>query len=280
MKPTKPERVEVGSRWQCGDRRSTVTRLEDAARTRKVWLRYDDTEREVYSPEELFVGASPSYVYLGTTAGIGVAAPMAENKDGYPVGCLSCGAKLSEEEAYECDACDEDGYGARTDAWHAGARDFPRRAPSAATPTPARDEGRSCSTCHGVHGEPPCPPGWPKASAPKLREVSTNGKPGSWVPYSSNSGYPFDTYRHRRENGVVVMAGPPRGYNGKTWEQHVVGDQNMRVGMRQRDHENPSAGRRLTAMMAPPPRQPSKPLPVPSAHSMLWGGLFNILGGR
>lgn len=47
----------------------------------------------------------------------------------------------------------------------------------------------------------------------------------------------------------IDLGSEPRGYGGKTWAEHVIGDQNMAVGMRQRDHENPSAGRRLHAML-------------------------------
>jgi hypothetical protein len=56
--------------------------------------------------------------------------PMGERPNGTPVGCLLCGKELAKHSPYECGACPSAGYSDRKKEWEAGARNFPRAAPS------------------------------------------------------------------------------------------------------------------------------------------------------
>jgi hypothetical protein len=311
MNPTKPERVEVGSQWECGGLRSTVTRLEDANGIRKVWLRYDRSPIEVYSPEMLFVGAHPSYVYLGTTAGTGVAVPRHvelhfaatdawKRYDGYEYEKIA-GWTFKRE-------VDDAGKVLRSATLVRGLyiEDSPAlisEAPSAATPTPATKasvapacracgaellpanrpvaDGCPCNSKRGVnHGIvdakvctcATCDPAqtgasrWrPTAKAPR-REVSTDGR--TWINYETLADAdPFESYRHRRENGVVAAIVETPGvriagtYVGR--EAAFSGDERRVAEVMER----------INAINRKPP---SSPLPVPSAHPMLWGGVWAL----
>lgn len=167
------------------------------------------------------------------------------------------------------------------------------------------DGGRSCSTCHGVHGEPACPPGWggtpstdtaPRAAhdqttcmycvggvacpevaralasrqvsstgpgsyknpstgrvaaardekAAPFREVSTSGKPDSWLPFNGylSDADSFDAYRHRRVDGVEVAVAEARGYWKLTFAEHARMDAEARSlqddgDKRRREHAKP-----------------------------------------
>lgn len=155
---------------------------------------------------------------------------MFEDEGGYPTGCLACGAKLSGDEAYECDACDEPGYSERRDDWLAGKRDFPRRTLiTDGTPVAAAAPAKMCGveTKHGgytfrcqmigAHASHISGAAvedghkthrWPLASKPQVREV---GAGGGWINYDSMvDSDPFESYPVRRVDGVVAtMAETP-----------------------------------------------------------------------
>jgi hypothetical protein len=205
------------------------------------------------------------WTYLGTTAGIGVAAGQRRR-------CASTGGD------YDVVA---DGKGFRRKyGTHLGVLTFTAdelandtlipEAPSAATPTAATIK-HTCSLALGSEGCKACAaedareasPVAARAPAPPRREVRTTG--GTWINYDSMvDPDPFEAYPLRRLNGVVAAI-------AETSSVRIVGtyDDNE-------SPENDSTADLMREIDAVSRKPPSSPLPVPSAHSMLWGGCWSL----
>jgi len=112
--------------------------------------------------------------------------------------------------------------------------------------------------------------------AAPLREVFAGG---SWLDFDkflagSDEAEPFDAYKRRRVNGVEVAAAVETGvtivgeYMGSCDVEHAgFGSDKWQAAM--------MAARDAVARKAPFPASPGG-----SSHSMLWGGIIDIRGGR
>jgi len=84
-----PMKVEVGQRWECAGMASTVVRIENDD-IRKVWLRYDDSQHDVFSPERMFIGEHPAYKLIGYAPGYGPQPPEAPKAEAVLEACADC----------------------------------------------------------------------------------------------------------------------------------------------------------------------------------------------
>lgn len=197
----KPTKVEVGQRWQYLTSKWTVLGFVDG----EPQMQMDGGGGSVVTGSATNLLTMPGWKFLGPFSPSGVPAPgrvMGVRKvdpalGPLPAGCLWCGGELKGAEPFECEACPTGGYRERTMAWQNGARDFPRAPPvtPAVRPEQCIHElaKADCQIC-----------GSPSAPAVQRREVSHNGR--DWIPYERlTDADPFDSYRHRRVDGVVSV---------------------------------------------------------------------------